>query len=225
MSKEKRQYYLPDGREYMNQAQVPEKDRFLEEVVMNIRKKRNRLGAILGSIMIILAGNATAFAEGHGGGFRGSGLHMGGFHERGFNNRGWDGADRHGHFRAGFFIGPDWFVGPTMVIGGVSYYYYDGSYYTPSGDNMVVVTPPPATPDVTVTPAPAPKTQAAIKEQPQTEPKVIARPGDTVVNVPNSDGGFTSVILTKHDKGYLGPNGEYYADHPTSAQLKALYSR
>lgn len=192
---------------------------------MNTRRRKNRLVAILGSILIIVSGSATAFAEGHGGGFRGNGLHMGGFHERGFQERGWDGADRHGHFRAGFFIGPDWFVGPTMVIGGVSYYYYDGSYYTPSGDNMVVVTPPPVSPDVTVTPPPAPTAQAAIKEQPQAEPKVIAQPGDTVVNVPNSDGGFTSVILTRHYKGYVGPNGEYYADRPTSAQLKALYGK
>lgn len=192
---------------------------------MNNRRVKNRLVAILGSILIIVAGSASAFAEGHGGGFRGSGLHMGGFHERGFHERGWDGADRHGHFRAGFFMGPDWFVGPTVVIGGVSCYYNDGTYYTQSGDNMAAVMPPPAKPNVTVTPAPAPTTQAAIKEQTQAEPRVIAQPNDTVVNVPNSDGGFTSVILTRHDKGYVGPNGEYYSDRPTPAQLKVFYGR
>lgn len=90
---------------------------------------------------------------------------------------------------------------------------------------MVAVTPPPVKPDVTLTPAPAPTTQAAIKKQPQAEPRVIAQPNDTVVNVPNSDGRFTSVILTKHEKGYVGPNGEHYTDHPSSAQLKALYGR
>jgi hypothetical protein len=45
------------------------------------------------------------------------------------------------------------------------------------------------------------------------------------INVPNSDGSFTPVMLTRYNNGYLGSQGEYYDGHPTIAQLKALYGR
>lgn len=52
------------------------------------------------------------------------------------------------------------------------------------------------------------------------------RPDDTVtVNVPNAHGGYTPVKLVKIDRGYLGPNGEFYQGHPTIAQLKSLYGK
>ena len=46
---------------------------------------------------------------------------------------------------------------------------------------------------------------------------------EATVSIPNSNGTFTAVKLTKHGKGYLGPQGEFYIGHPTVAQLKALY--
>jgi len=45
------------------------------------------------------------------------------------------------------------------------------------------------------------------------------------INIPNGDGSYTSVTLTKTDKGFLGPQGEFYADHPTEDQLKARYCK
>ena len=60
--------------------------------------------------------------------------------------------------------------------------------------------------------------------------KVIAaatrQPGDTViVNVPNDAEGFTAVKLVKIADGYVGPQGEFYAGHPTVKQLRALYGK
>ena len=44
-----------------------------------------------------------------------------------------------------------------------------------------------------------------------------------MINIPNSKGGFTPVRLIKHKNGYIGPQGEFYAGHPTVDALKALY--
>ena len=43
--------------------------------------------------------------------------------------------------------------------------------------------------------------------------------------IPNGNGSFTVVTLQKTDKGFLGPQGEFYADHPTEEQLKARYCK
>ena len=50
--------------------------------------------------------------------------------------------------------------------------------------------------------------------------------GDTVtVNVPNTTGGYTSVVLKRSGNGYVGPQGEYYDQIPTTAQLRAMYGK
>ncbi len=44
------------------------------------------------------------------------------------------------------------------------------------------------------------------------------------IYVPNKDGeGFTRVTLTRHDGGYLGPQGEFYPLMPTVAHLTEMY--
>jgi hypothetical protein len=63
-----------------------------------------------------------------------------------------------------------------------------------------------------------PKTASAVTAQPKPESKDTA-----TITIPNSKGGFTPVRLVKHNNGYLGPQGEFYAGHPTVDQLKALY--
>jgi hypothetical protein len=45
------------------------------------------------------------------------------------------------------------------------------------------------------------------------------------IHIPNGNGSFTLVTLQKTEKGFLGPQGEFYADHPTEDQLKARYCR
>ena len=50
--------------------------------------------------------------------------------------------------------------------------------------------------------------------------------GDTVtVNVPNNNGGYTAVVLRRSGNGYVGPQGEYYDQVPSTAQLQAMYGR
>jgi hypothetical protein len=48
-------------------------------------------------------------------------------------------------------------------------------------------------------------------------------PGSVEINVPNARGGYTPVVLTRCEGGYVGPQGEYYSVNPTLEQLKALY--
>jgi len=45
------------------------------------------------------------------------------------------------------------------------------------------------------------------------------------VNIPNANGGFTSVKLTKFKDGFKGPQGEFYKGHPTVEELRVLYGR
>ena len=39
----------------------------------------------------------------------------------------------------------------------------------------------------------------------------------------NGNGTFTVVPLTKTPTGFLGPQGEFYIDHPTIEQLREKY--
>jgi hypothetical protein len=87
----------------------------------------------------------------------------------------------------------------TLVFGGLTYYHYDNTYYRACPSGYMVV------------PAPVPY------------PNVSPGAERITINVPNARGGYTPVVLTRYGDGYLGPQGEYYPDHPTVEQLKALY--
>jgi len=118
--------------------------------------------------------------------------------------------------------------GYTVVyMGGMPYYYYGNAYYTVAPNGYVVTAPPAiATPMVAApgaapvqTPVPAPISQ-------QTVAPAANEPSSAVETyIPNGNGSFTVVTLQKTDKGFLGPQGEFYADHPTEAQLKARYCK
>ena len=43
------------------------------------------------------------------------------------------------------------------------------------------------------------------------------------VNVPNSQGGYTAVVIQSSGSGFVGPRGEYYANFPSVYQLQAVY--
>jgi hypothetical protein len=130
----------------------------------------------------------------------------------------------------------------TFVIGADRYYYYNGVYFRPYADGYVIVSPPsetattaaPAASAQTGSQAQAPATAGSgteaksLPSAPVTSPAATGQQksasADTVtVGVPNSKGGFSSVKLIKHKEGYLGPQGEFYAGHPTVDQLRALY--
>ena len=96
----------------------------------------------------------------------------------------------------------------VMVLGGATYYYYDNMYFTNCPSGYVVVPAPVANPPVVIV------------------PQSQGLSGETVIiNVPNTNGSYTPVTLTKKNDGYTGPQGEYYPEHPTVEQLKALYGK
>jgi len=76
-------------------------------------------------------------------------------------------------------------------------------------------------------PAPEPEVIVA-----QPAPVVVAQPPATVetqdavtVNVPNNNGGYAAVVLKKSGTGFVGPQGEYYAQLPSVDQLQAMYGK
>lgn len=88
----------------------------------------------------------------------------------------------------------------TVVVEGTPYYYGDNHYYRQASNGGYVVVAPP----VLVQPS-------------------VQAPETVTINIPNSRGGYTAVVLKRAGYGYLGPQGEYYAQSPTVAQLRALY--
>jgi len=105
-----------------------------------------------------------------------------------------------------------------IVYGGIPYYYYGNTYFTACPGGYIVV------------PAPQPQEDAAAAEAPvavesadTVTAKAVKNSDLIVVNIPKKEGGFIPVKLTKHGNGYIGPQGEFYAGHPTVAQLSVLY--
>jgi hypothetical protein len=105
--------------------------------------------------------------------------------------------------------------GYTVVrAGGVPYYYYDGWYYRPCPEGYMVVNRPVIVDNTTAAPAPLLATPIPVASD---EGKAVT------IRVPNNKGGFTPVTLTKHNNGYIGPEGEFYEGNPSVEKLKALY--
>ncbi len=95
----------------------------------------------------------------------------------------------------------------TIVIGGTRYYHHEKVYYRDYDSGYVVVSDP-------------------------TVRSTVVRVNDNnvegnnlFVNIPNSNGSYTEVKLTKKDNGYVGPQGEFYSQHPTVEQLRVLYGK
>ena len=125
----------------------------------------------------------------------------------------------------------------TVIENGAPYYYYGYTYYTPVSNGYVVAAPPtaPALPQMTApaavqTPAPAPSLAPTPATPPH--PALYETPKDEDANrnvydiyIPNGNGSFTSISLRKTEKGFLGPQGEFYPDHPTVEQLRERYTK
>ncbi|MGB7568622.1 MAG: hypothetical protein WBM07_12240, partial [Chitinivibrionales bacterium] len=150
---------------------------------------------------------------GHGGG--------GGFH---------GGGGYHGHYGGGYH-GWGWYGYPTVVVEDpYNYYYGYGAPYPVYDEGYVAVAPATvvATP---AAPAAQPVAQTSAAAQPKTAIDTITQSkgrqdaiGDSVtLYIPNSKGRFTPVTLIKRANGYSGPQGEFYPNNPTIAQLKAVY--
>jgi hypothetical protein len=121
----------------------------------------------------------------------------------------------------------------SFVIGGSPYCYYAGVYFRPCPDGYIVVSKPAIVKKPVVTEssensqsAPEGKTNTSASKAsaaPQAQSKESLSGDTVVVNIPNKNGGFTPVTLIKQNDGYIGPQNEFYAGHPTVKQLQALY--
>jgi hypothetical protein len=103
-----------------------------------------------------------------------------------------------------------------MVVNGVMYFEYYGTYYMPVAGGYQVVPPPVLVQPAAAVAAPSVITPNTASTNPQE---------DITVNVPNSQGGYTAVILKRSGSGFVGPQGEYYAEFPKVAQLQAMYGK
>ena len=127
--------------------------------------------------------------------------------------------------------------------GPVWFWYYDGIYYRPYGDEYVVVTPPVGA-IVSVLPddyypviigGMTYYTDGTTYYQRVTQGYQVINPPvvvqgqtaeDTVtVQLTNDRGATVSIVLRKSGNGYIGPQGEYYDHLPTADELRPLYGR
>lgn len=137
----------------------------------------------------------------------------------------------------------------VVVVNGYPYYVSDNVYYQSYPNGYYVVAPPPtqtvyvqAPPVVQTVVLPAPATSQPVNVQAPpvaqpVAPPAPAAPQPAVVTatpatekyslyIPNSDGvTYTAVVVRKKDKGYVGPQGEFYPEFPKVEQLKAMYGK
>ena len=106
----------------------------------------------------------------------------------------------------------------TVMVRETPYYYYGDAYYVTAPNGYAVTTPPAVS-----TPAPAAPVAPQVNATTKTEYKDAIDTYD--IYIPNQNGSFTLVTLKKTEKGFLGPQGEFYPEHPTVEQLKALYGK
>jgi hypothetical protein len=176
----------------------------------------------------------ASFADDHG---HDSGHHDSGHHDGGHHD--------HGYVGIGFSVWPDSYyygapyyppVGDVLVsspvyqpvvINGVTYYLNDGSYYVYNGYGYQPVAPP-----VVVEPPVTVVQPQVIAPEAAASPVITTlgtTPGDTsdsfTINIPNDKGGYTAVTLKKSGNGYIGPQGEFYTQFPSVAQLKVMYGK
>ena len=109
---------------------------------------------------------------------------------------------------------------PYCYMNGVPYY-YGNPYYPAAPIGYVGVAQPPVAYVSASGPVAAP--YAAVSAA-SSQPSAVANANSSFdIHIPNGNGSFTLVTLQKTEKGFLGPQGEFYADHPTEDQLRARY--
>lgn len=109
-----------------------------------------------------------------------------------------------------------------IVYNGITYYTDGGVYYVYTSSGYQVVPPPAmyvqAQNSVLVSAPSVVERHMAITTMGADQKEMYT------VNIPNDKtGGYTEVTIKRTDKGFLGPQGEFYAEFPRVEQLKAMY--
>jgi hypothetical protein len=101
-----------------------------------------------------------------------------------------------------------------VVVNGVTYYVNNGVYYiyTQSGYQAV------ATPVGVTAPVIQPAAVTTVPVSTDTDDAFT-------INIPNSKGGYTAVLLKKSGNGFVGPQGEFYSEFPKVSQLQMMYGK
>jgi hypothetical protein len=97
----------------------------------------------------------------------------------------------------------------VVIVNGVTYYTINNVFYQYTPQGYVVVAPP-----VVNVASAAPVIQIPVNVE-----------QSFTVYVPDARGGYTPVLIRRSGNGFIGPQGEFYPEFPTIAQLKVMYSR
>ncbi len=170
-------------------------------------------------LAFVLTSSSAAFAWGD---------HRGPPHHRGYHWRG-------GHWWYGDAMVAGLVIGATITslpprydvvyVGGVPYYYDGVYYYQTAPGGYIVVSNPRAMVPAPVVVSPAPVQVASATPVAQVITPAVSSGNTVTINIPDSKGGYTPVVLTRKDGGYTGPQGEFYKGHPSVEQLKVLYGK
>ncbi len=114
----------------------------------------------------------------------------------------------------------------TVVVRGAPYYYYDNVYFQTYQSGGYIVAPSPI-----AVPTVAPKSEStgtvAVTSSNVTNtgsnPPGTTQQDAFTVNIPNTKGGYTPVVIKKAQGGFTGPQGEFYTEFPSVEQLKIMY--
>lgn len=101
-----------------------------------------------------------------------------------------------------------------VVVNGVTYYVNNGVYYVYTQYGYQAV----ATPAGVSVPA----VQAAVTT---VTPASADTDDSFTINIPNSKGGYNTVLLKRSGKGFIGPQGEFYSEFPKVSQLQVMYGK
>lgn len=162
-------------------------------------------------IVACLSQPSLAFAYGGHGGHRGG--HGGGW------GWGWGAA---GLVETAALLNAVYPYASYYYVNGVPYY-YGNPYYAVAPVGYVGVVQPPVAYVPTSAPVVGPYAMTPVASS---QPPVVASTNSSFdIHIPNGNGSYTLVTLQKTEKGFLGPQGELYTDHPTEDQLRARYCR
>jgi len=97
-----------------------------------------------------------------------------------------------------------------VTVDGYPFYVYNGAYYKHTPQGYVVVNNP---------------YPMRGKNNGQLNTVATVSTDDIItLNIPNAQGGYTTVILKRSGDGFIGPQGEYYKSFPKIKQLITMYS-
>ena len=107
-----------------------------------------------------------------------------------------------------------------VVINGVTYYLNNGQYYIYTQYGYQAVAAP------VEAQASVPSAQTTTSSGYVSAESSNTGSDDAVtINIPNSKGGYTAVILKKSGSGFVGPQGEFYPSFPKVSQLQTIYGK